>query len=339
MREIIINKKGQIEILKHPTPEPQKDYVLIRITAIPMCTEWHSYKDKNEAQSLGHEAAGIVEAVGPQVHRVKIGDRVVVMPQDSCGACPLCLAGDYIHCVNAVDPFTINGVSYGRATFATHCLQQERLLVPVPADISDKHASMACCGLGPTFNATQLMNVRSYDTVLIAGLGPVGLGGVINATHLGARTIGLDPSPYRAELAKQLGAEAVIDPTQKNALEQIFDLSGGVDKAVETSNQPVSPPLLIEALQPKGHLALVSWTGEIQVPRIVAKGLTVHGAWHWNSLRDTDAMFDVIRRNRAKLDKVITHTFPLEEVEKAWYIQISGQCGKIILQPKELHNV
>ena len=336
MREIIVNERAGIECIEHPDPEPKDNYVLLRITASPLCTEWKgAYVQKQPSRALGHEAAGIVEALGPKARNLSVGDRVVVMPQDSCGRCSLCLAGNHIHCQNKRDPYMVNGIDYGRATIASHCLQQDWMLLPIPDDISDDHASMACCGLGPTFHAMQSMNVRSYHTIAIAGLGPVGLGGVINASHLGARVIGLDPSPYRAQLAKQLGAQEVVDPTKDGALEAILEFSGGtgVDAAVETSNQPTSPPLLLKAVRPMGQISFVSWAGEVQVPVIVGKGLTLHGTWHWNHLSHGEEMFQVIRSNGDKLDQQITHTFPLADIEAAWKLQARAQCGKIILHP------
>jgi threonine dehydrogenase-like Zn-dependent dehydrogenase len=265
------------------------------------------------------------------------GERVVVMPQNGCGKCRLCLAGDHIHCRTPLDPFAICGTSTGRATFAQYCIQQDWLLVRIPDGISYDHAAMACCGLGPTFGSMQLMGVSAYDTVVIAGLGPVGLGGVINASHLGARVIGIEKNQYRADLARHLGAEAVIDPADAGAKNELMDLTAGhgADKCVETANAAESPLFLMEIVRPKGHIAFVSWTGRIDVPAIVAKGLTLHGAWHWNHLRDAEGMFDVIRRNPKKLDSLITHTFPLAKTKEAFELQLTGRCGKVVLHPWE----
>jgi threonine dehydrogenase-like Zn-dependent dehydrogenase len=80
-------------------------------------------------------------------------------------------------------------------------------------------------------------------------------------------------------------------------------------------------------------VASVGWGGPIMARDIVGKGLTVHGCWHWNHYRDTQAMFNTIRQSRAMLDRVITHVFPMREVQKAWELQVTGNCGKIILHP------
>ena len=120
---------------------------------------------------------------------------------------------------------------------AQYVLKHDWLLPVIPDDISDEHGGMACCGLGPTFGAAQRMQVSAFDTFMVTGLGPVGLGGVINGKYCGARVIAVDSHPWRQEKARELGADFVIDPTDKNALDQIIDLTEGlgVDAAVDCS--------------------------------------------------------------------------------------------------------
>ncbi len=270
-----------------------------------------------------------------QPGQVAVGDRVIVMPLYGCGKCRLCLSGEHIHCEHAVDPCQFCGSETGRATYAQFCIKQDWLLVPIPADISYDHASMACCGLGPTFNAMQQMAVNALDTVLVSGLGAVGLGAVVNARCRGARVIALESNEYRASLAMKLGVEAVVDPRDEHRLERILELTGGcgADKSVETSSADTAPAFLIQATRRKGQISSVGWGGPMMAWDIVGKGLTIHGAWHWNHFRDTQAMLQTIRQSRAMLDQVITHTFPMREVKKAWELQMTGACGKIILHP------
>ena len=109
---------------------------------------------------------------------------------------------------------------------AQYLLKQDWMLLPIPDDMSYEHAAMACCGLGPTFGAFQTMGVDRYDTVLITGLGPVGLGGVINAVYRGARVIGVDANRYRAKLALELGASAVIDTGRRRC----FAAGAGINR-------------------------------------------------------------------------------------------------------------
>jgi threonine dehydrogenase-like Zn-dependent dehydrogenase len=334
MKVVAITGERQAGLVDVPDPKVADNYCLIKIMVVPMCTEVGGFRRGRETQRIGHEAVGVVEEAGPK-SRVAPGARVAVMPQNGCGTCYLCLSGEHIHCRTPRKPLEICGCETGRAAFAQYCIQQDHLLFPLPDDVSFEHGSMSLCGLGPTFNACRLAGVTADDTVLVAGLGPVGLGGVINATHLGARVIGLDVRPYRLALAKKLGAAETLDPTAEDALERIKELTGGVgaDKAIETSNAEASPPFLSKAVRRKGDIAFVSWAGEMKVCDIVGNGLHLHGAWHWNHFTQGREMLKVLRGNAAKLDTFITHRFPMSEIQKAFELQCTGECGKVVMDP------
>lgn len=334
MKVVAITGKRECQVVERPEPRIKGDFVKVAIRSAPMCTEWKGYSEGGIGDVLGHEAAGEVVEVA-QHGMVAVGDRVVVMPQYACGKCGQCLSGEHIHCQNPVDPLKFCGSESGTATYAQTCIKQDWLLIPIPADISYDHASMACCGLGPTFNAMQQMNVNALDTVLVSGLGPVGLGAVVNARCRGARVLALESNEYRVALAKSLGVEAVINPGDQNALKRIMELTAGcgADKSVETSSADTAPAFLVEATKRKGHVASVGWGGPVNAWAIVGRGITFHGAWHWNHFRDTEAMFRTIRQSRSMLDKVITHTFPMRDVKTAFELQMTGKCGKVILHP------
>ena len=133
------------------------------------------------ANALDTKAAGEVVEVA-QPGRVKVGDRVVVQPQNSCGTCPMCAIGEHIHCQSARNIREIIGTDPASATYAQYMHKMEDLLSPIPEGVSYTHAGMACCGLGPTFGAMEQMQVNSLDTVMVTGLGPVGLGGDYQCT-------------------------------------------------------------------------------------------------------------------------------------------------------------
>ena len=325
--------KEKAGVVEKPDPAAKNEFVVVKIHVAPTCTEYHGFHGEGESSSLGHEAAGEVVEVA-QPGKVEVGDRVVVMPHYPCGKCALCLSGEYIHCGNSCDMGELFGPGAATATYAQYVLKQDWLLLPIPDGMSYDHASMACCGLGPTFNAMKLMNVGPFDTVLITGMGPVGLGGVINARYRGARVIAVESQPYRAGLAKTLGAEAVVNPKDEDAVEQVMALTGGlgVDKSVDTSGSAAAKPFLISAARSKGHVSFVGWGGEVDAGTIIGKGLTVHGAWHYN-LGDSPAMMQLIADVGGQLDKLITHTFPMTDLQEAWELQCTGNCGKVLLHP------
>ena len=334
MKQVVITGPMACAVVEKPDPVRAGNFVLIDIHAAPMCTEFHQFRDGHNSDSLGHEAAGVV-VEAPIGGRFQVGDRVVVMPQNGCGACDLCKAGEHIRCQIPVDPLVVCGSLTGRATYAEKLIQQEHLLWPVPNDISMKHASMACCGLGPTFNACETMNVGAGDTLLVSGLGPVGLGAVVNGVIRGARVIGLETNPYRISLAKQLGAEMVLNPMDSTIIDQVKELTNGhgADKSVEASSADSAPLTLLKCTRIGGQMASVGWGGPVRMSDVVARGVTLHGCWHWNHVTQSDRMAWAIRQAAPLLDMLITHEFLIAEVEKAWKLQLTGECGKVILVP------
>ncbi|HCQ02687.1 MAG TPA: alcohol dehydrogenase [Candidatus Latescibacteria bacterium] len=337
MKRAVILGECQGGVVEASMPRPKEDWVLVKIHAAPLCTEYKMFTAGKKAAHLGHEAAGEVVEIA-QPGRVKVGDRVAVMPQYPCGTCTLCRSGEYIHCENVVDFTAFTGSDEGRATVAQYLLKQDWLLTPIPDDISYDHGAMACCGLGPTFGAFERMQVRGLDTVLITGLGPVGLGGVINAKHLGATVIAVESHPYRVAKAKELGADHLIDPRDEDALKQIMDLTKGigVDKAVDCSGAVSAHRLAIDALRRRGQLTFVGESGA-ETPLVISrdmirKGIDLKGNWHYN-MKDTLNIMKVIAKNPYQLDKFITHIFSIDDIQRAWETQASGECGKVVVQP------
>ena len=340
MKHVIVTGKRQAGVADAPDPIAKEDWVVVKVHSAPMCTEYKAFDEGIPGEYFGHEAAGEVIEVA-QPGKVKVGDRVVVMPGNPCGQCLHCLNGDYIHCEDTINFVDFHGSRNGSATMAQLLVKQDWMLVPIPDGLSYDHASMACCGLGPTFGAFQLMNVDKYDTVLITGLGPVGLGGVINARYRGARVIGVDGNKWRAKKAVELGAEVVINPTDADALQQILDLTKngrGVDKSVDCSGVVAAHRLCIDATRRKGEIAFVGESSAgtpLRIsPDMIRKGLKLIGAWHYN-MSDTIRMMDMICDVTDELDKFISHRFPLNQIQQAWETQLSGECGKVILKPRE----
>ena len=149
--------------------------------------------------------------------------------------------------------------------------------------------------------------------------------------------LGLEVNPYRAALAREMGVEAVVDPTNDDALEEIMALTEGkgAPKSVECSSAETAPDFLVKAAARRGLIATPGWGGPMNAREINAKGLTVYGCWHWNHLQDTQAMLGTIRGAKSLLDKMITHTFPFSQAQRALETRAGNRCGKIILHPWE----
>jgi len=317
----------EASLVERPDPLISQNFALVKVTCAPMCTEFKQYRWGDITDRLGHEAAGeVVEAASDS--RVRPGTRVVVMPTYPCGGCSLCHDGDYVHCEHGVDPHALCPTTTGTATYAQFLVKQDWLLLPIPDDLESDEGAMACCGLGPSFGAAQRAGIRRGDSVLVVGLGPVGLGAVITAVDRGATVTALDHNPYRRTLAMDLGASRVVDAGDPQAVQQVR----GADVVLECTGLPEAQVTAVASARRRGQVVFVGWGGPLTLDNPIPQGLTLHGQWHWN-LRHADELFALIRRNRSAIAKVITHRFPLSRVKEAWELQLTGACGKVMLDP------
>lgn len=324
-------------VVEMADPVVADNYAKVKVFSAPLCTEF-KLQDRPRRGGFGHEAAGEVVEIGPNARKVAVGDRVVVMPQSACGICEWCRAGDYIHCPSPRDARKICGSKTGREAVAQYVIQQDWLLVKIPDGMPYDHAAMACCGFGPAFNAMQSMEVSEGDTVLVSGLGPVGLGAVIVALSRGARVIGLDVSEYRCGLAQQIGAQLVLNPEDQNVREQIMTATPGglgVHKCIHATRLDEAAKFLMDVVRRRGRVAFIGQGGTIDIGAVVGKGLRLYGCWHWNHLKDTEQMMATIRESGKRIDTMITHTFPIDRIAEALELQVSGRCGKAIIHPWE----
>ncbi|MYA55038.1 zinc-binding dehydrogenase [Candidatus Poribacteria bacterium] len=340
MKVAAVLGEHQAGVVEVPDPIPKEDWVVVKIHASPMCTEYHAFEHGYKTDGLGHEAAGEVVDMA-QPGKVEIGDRVVVMPQYPCGKCALCTDGDYIHCENNYNFEEFVGTRHGSATMAQYILKPSWLLPKIPDDVSYEHASLACCALGPSYRAFDEMGVNATHTVLITGIGPVGFGAIANARFRGAKVIAAELIPWRAERAKQMGVEAVINPTDEDAVDQIRDLTTdgrGVDFALDCSGNVHAHRLCIDTTRRRGTIAFVGQSGTNDTilhvsPDLIGKGLRLMGAWHYN-LNQFPGLMKVIEGSPL-LDLLISNIFPMREIQKAFETSASQESSKIILKPWE----
>ncbi|MDP6124143.1 MAG: zinc-binding dehydrogenase [Candidatus Latescibacteria bacterium] len=338
MKKVVITGERNAELVDCAEPVAKGNWVVVKVHVAPMCTEYTIFLDGDVSSWVGHEAVGEVVEVA-QPGRVAVGDRVVAMPLTGCGVCALCVSGDYIHCQNAPGVEESTGSAEGVATMAHYLVKPDWLLLRVPDHISDERAGIYCCGLGPTMSALELMNITAYETVLITGLGPVGLGGVVNAKFRGSRVIGVESAPWRVELALKMGAEAVIDPSDSDALEQIVALTDGVgvDCAIDCSGTVAAERMCIDAVRIKGRVAFVGECGQelsvVASSDFIRKGLTIYGSWHYN-LNLFPKIMHVIE-NSPLTSLLSSHTFPMSGIQQAFELQTTRQSAKVLLRPWE----
>ncbi|MFC0330953.1 zinc-binding dehydrogenase [Paenibacillus sepulcri] len=330
MKQAAIISERQAVLVDKEMPELREGWALVKIHAAPMCAEYKGFVHGHESDCLGHEAAGEVVQAAPG-STVKPGDRVVVMPQYPCGECGLCVQGDYIHCEHNLDVHA--------ATMSQFIAKPSALLPKIPDGVSYEKASLACCGLGPSHGAFERMGVDAFTTVLITGLGPVGLGSVLNAKYRGATAIAVEMQEYRINLARELGVDHIIDPRDPEAVQKIKALTGGrgPDCGIECSGVVAAHRLQIDAVKRMGQVCFVGECGAetpIRIsPDLIRKGISLTGSWHYN-INHFPKIMQVIQ-NSPLLDTFITHVIPMSNIQEAFEVSASQLNGKIILKPWE----
>ncbi len=232
MRAALITEYGRpLEMAEVADPEPTPGGVVLRVEAAGVClSDWHAWMGREELPGLphvpGHEMAGVVEAVGGQVTRWHIGDRVTVPFSMGCGRCLSCGQGHLNTCDRAFTPGFSHWGSFAELVALDHA---DVNLVGVPEDLQPVHAAALGCRFITAFRAVvDRGRIEPGEWLAVHGCGGVGLSAVMIGAALGARVVAVDISGEKLTMAGELGAEATVDATTvDDAANAIRDLTGG----------------------------------------------------------------------------------------------------------------
>ena len=334
MRGVKILDALKVETRDYGDPAPRGEEVVVRLEAAAICgSDLHGlYQRPGEKPFIpGHEGAGVVVAVDrPRV--LKVGDRVCTTAVFACGLCHMCRAGYTIYCRNRKGTygFGLDGV---HAQFVRIC---ERSLLPLPDWMTFEQGCLVLDPVGTPYHAHKRIGTNATHVVGVFGLGPMGLGAVCVAAHLGARVIGIEPVAYRRDLARRLGAAETIDPTPGKVAERIRELTGGWghDRAMECSGESEPLHIALDVVRPFGHVAIIGENAQATVrpsDHFCRKEITLSGSTCF-PLGEYD---DIIRCYQAGLRaaEMITHRFTVDQADEAYRTFATRQTGKVIFVP------
>ncbi|MGW2593967.1 NAD(P)-dependent alcohol dehydrogenase [Streptomyces sp. NPDC001515] len=335
---------------------PRPHEVLVRTTAAGICHTDLAMRDtwprRLTPMVFGHEGAGVVEAVGPEVTRVAPGDRVC-LSFASCGTCESCAAGHPAYCraapllnfsggrADGTSPLSLDGSPlhagfFGQSSFATHALVHERGVVPVPAALPPEVAAPLGCaaqsGAGTVLNR---LRPEPGSSLVVLGAGGVGLSALMAAVAAGCDpVVAVDPVAARRALAVELGAASALAPGDGLAAALREATGGGAHHIVETTGRPGMARLAVTALRPRGDLALLGLGGEVtfDVMPLLAQGVRVHGVIEGDAdpVRFVPELVGLYERGRFPVDRLVT-AFPFEEIEAAVAAVREGRVIKAVL--------
>lgn len=345
-------------------PEPNADEILVKIAGVGLChtdifvRDMAAFLFKNPAV-LGHEGAGTVAAIGSDVTKVAVGDKVAITFR-SCGTCGNCERGPASYCEN-FQALNMSGVRtdgsrplhgakgqlegnfFGQSSFATHCLTYERNLVKVPDGIPLEIAGPLGCGVqtgaGSILNS---LDVEAGSTVMITGGGPVGQSAVMAAKLRGCSTIILvEPMAERRKFALDHGATHAIDPGgERDVAKEVGKIvPEGLNYALDTTGLESVLESAAASLKPKGALGMVGLSSTnanmpITINHFSGKGIRLVGIIEGDSQPDEFLPYLMEQHLAGNLpyDDMVT-TYPFREINRAVAEQHEGKCLKAVLVP------
>ncbi len=322
---------------------PQTGEVKVRVAACAIChSDVHQIRGDRSAELplvAGHEAAGVVEAVGPGVSRVKAGDHVVMSLLRSCGRCYFCSKGDTHLCEGkfALQSETRLHTKQGRpirqsintAAFAEYAVVDQSQLVPIPQEMPMDSASLLACGvitgLGAVINTAK---VGTGESVAVVGIGGVGLNAIQGAFLSGAQPIiALDLLDNKLQAAREFGATHTINAAQEaDPAAAVKALTGGrgVDYAFMTVGSPKAVAQALTLIRRGGSLVLVGIPNDKAThPLLLAQAVWREQRILSSSMGSTrlsvqvPQLVELYQYKRLKLDELISKRFPLEEINEA----------------------
>lgn len=341
MTGIVLPGNRGLELREFDVPEPGYGQVLIRMKASSLCgsdlraiyrpTDQGHGPEAYRGVIAGHEPCGIIEQVGPGMRRFGVGDRVVVYHIAGCGMCWDCRSGWMISCSSP------DRGAYGWQRPGGHAqflLADERTLVALPDELTYLDGAMVACGLGTAYAACVRAGVSGRDTVLVTGLGPVGIGVALLSRALGARVIGVEAIPERRQLAQDLGFRDVVAPDDEGVTALgTFVLDRGVEVAIDCSGNAQARVLCLEQAREWGRVVYVGEGGSVSFepsPLLIHKQLALYGSWVC-SLPQMEELIELLVRWRLHPEVMVTHRFTLAQGRDAYEAFDTGLTGKVAI--------
>jgi threonine dehydrogenase-like Zn-dependent dehydrogenase len=334
----------KVELRSFPDPVPGPGEVVIQMKASGMCgSDLKFYRSPpGEAQRAlglgdlkdpfiaGHEPCGVVVARGPGVaeKEAPTGQRVMDHHYAGCGVCKHCRVGWSQLCRAGI---TVYGVT-AHGGHADYLKVPARTLVPLPDELSFAEGAAVACGTGTAFAALKRMRVCGGDTLAVFGQGPVGLSATLLGAAMGLRVIAVETNAARMKLAREFGADEVIDASKEKPVERLRDLThgDGVDFTLECSSAASAREAAVRAVKTWGTACFVGEGGDVKLdvsPDLLRRQVTLIGSWTFSAMGMAEcARF--IDDNGIDLERIFSHRWKLEQAGEAYRLFDQQSSGK-----------
>jgi alcohol dehydrogenase len=345
MRAVVLNGERDVSVEDvADAGVPGDDGLLLRVERTAICgSDLHLYHGSMASPGvhLGHEFVGTVEDVGPAVTSVTKGDRVIVSGVIGCGGCPPCRAGDVVRCLNGgMQVFGTSLELHGGQAEAVAVPAADSSVVKIPEGISVEQAVLLTDILPTGYLGAQRADISPGDTVVVIGLGPVGVFALQCAQlHGPARILAVDLVPDRLARAAELGAEP-IDASDGGTVAKVLEATGGrgAQAVIEAVGADASVSDAILCAAPGGTISVVGANLNLAfafpMPIALMRRLTfrvtlaaIPATW--------PALFPLVQSGKLKPEEVFTHRMGLSEAAEAYRIFEAREDGvlKVLLDP------
>lgn len=344
MKALVHTEPYVLDLQDVPAPEVGPRDVLVRIRAVGVCgSDVHGYTGETGRRVppiiMGHEASGVVEAVGDAVTAAALGDRVCFDSTVFCNACAACRRGDYSRCERRqVLGVSAPGMPKRHGCMAELVALPEWTVLPMPKGLSFHEAAL----LEPVsiaLHAARRARISDGESVLIIGCGTIGLF-ILQAVQLegAGRVIVSDLDPSRLALAERLGADVVVNPASEDLAGVLArETDGGVDVAFEVVGFAGTLQEAVRSAAMGGRVILVGNLTpriELGIPDIISRELTLIGSYA--SSGEYHEAIDLVAENRIDVQSLVGDVLPLRDGQAAFDRLHEGEAGlvKVILEPR-----
>ncbi len=325
------------EAMDDPTPQSERD-AIIKVEACSICgSDLHIYHGHGFSEDtgfcVGHEAVGEVVEVGRGVHRLKVGDKVMLPAAVGCGACRSCLSGNVANCeFGAGACYGLSARLQGSQAEAVRVPAADMNAVPVPEGVTMEQALMMTDALATAWFGARNADIKPGSSVAVIGLGPIGLMAVDSAFVMGAHVVyAIDPIPERRAMAEASGAIA-LHPDE--ALERIKQDTHGnkVDCVVEVVGSDATVDFALRLVRRRGTVSVIgvqqSRRFAFPLERAFAAGLTFR-IGTCSVPEELPALFPLVQSGRLRPEKYVSHRMALSEGAEAYRLFEAREAGAL----------
>jgi L-iditol 2-dehydrogenase len=346
MKAVVLHGADEMRVDARAVPEPGAGEVLLKVNCASICgTDVKVLHRTLQGQPagefiMGHEYAGTVAALGPDVDEFRVGDRVAVEVHKGCERCENCIKGWYTSCLNYGDlskGHRAKGLTCDGG-FAEYAVNHINTLYKLPENLTFEQACMVTTAASPLWAIDLMGGYLAGETVLVQGPGPIGLIAVQLCKALGAeRVILTGTRDERLAVGTRLGADHVINVKKENLAARMRELTAGkgADSVLECAGGPTSMQEALENVKRGGRIGVVAWyTG----PVIMDMNLAVRSNVRIYAARGEGGMnsgrsLALMSQGKIVADPIITHHFKLDEVHDAFrtYTERLGNALKVVM--------